>query len=44
MFIKSERRTVSVESIYNYPKWLEQAFIIYPCRRYDLQGKALLKT
>ena len=43
-FIKSEHRTVSVESVYNYLKWLEQAFIIYPCRRFDLQGKTLLKT
>ena len=43
-FLKSERRTVSVESVYNYLKWLEQAFIIYPCQRYDLQGKTLLKT
>lgn len=43
-FLKSEHRTVSVESIYNYLHWLEQAFIIYPCRRYDIQGKSLLKT
>ncbi len=43
-FLKSERRKVSVESIYNYLRWLEQAFIIYPCERYDLQGKSLLKT
>lgn len=43
-FLKSERRTVSVESVYNYLKWLEQAFIIYPCQRYDLRGKTLLKT
>ena len=43
-FLKSERRKVSVESIYNYLRWLEQAFIIYPCERYDLQGKNLLKT
>lgn len=43
-FLKSEFRTVSVESIYNYLRWLEQAFIIYPCRRYDLQGKSVLKT
>ena len=42
--LKSEHRTVSVETIYNYLKWLEQAFIIYPCFRYDLQGKAILKT
>lgn len=43
-FLKSEHRTVSVESIYNYLRWLEQAFIIYPCRRYDIQGKSVLKT
>lgn len=43
-FLKSEHRTVSVESIYNYLRWLEQAFIIYRCPRYDMQGKSLLKT
>lgn len=43
-FLKSENRKVSVESIYNYIRWLEQAFIIYPCERYDLQGKSVLKT
>ena len=43
-FLKSELRKVSVESIYNYLRWLEQAFIIYPCERYDLQGKSILKT
>jgi len=43
-FLKSEHRTVSVETIYNYLRWLEQAFVIYPCKRYDLQGKAILKT
>lgn len=43
-FLKSEHRKVSVETIYNYLRWLEQAFIIYPCPRYDLQGKSILKT
>ena len=43
-FLKNEHRTVSVGSIYNYLRWLEQAFIIYPCRRYDIQGKNILKT
>lgn len=43
-FLKSGHRTVSIESIYNYLRWLEQAFIIYPCERYDLQGKNILKT
>ena len=43
-FLKSEHRKVSVESIYNYLRWLEKALIIYPCERYDLQGKSILKT
>lgn len=43
-FLKSENRSLSVETIYNYLKWLTEAFIIYPCQRYDLQGKAVLKT
>ncbi len=43
-FLKSEKRSLSVESIYNYIKWLCEAFIVYPCQRYDLQGKSVLKT
>lgn len=43
-FLKSERRFLSVEAVYNYLDWLEKAFVIYRCQRYDLQGKAVLKT
>ena len=43
-FLKNEKRKLSVESVYNYLKWLSEAFVIYPCHRYDLQGKAVLKT
>lgn len=43
-FLKNEKRTLSVETVYNYLKWLAEAFIIYPCQRYDIQGKAVLKT
>ena len=43
-FLKSEKRELSVETVYNYLKWLGEAFIIYPCQRYDMQGKAVLKT
>ena len=43
-FLKSENRKVSIESIYNYLRWLEQAFIIFPCERYAMQGKSVLKT
>lgn len=43
-FLKSEGRALSVESIYNYLEWLEKAFVIYRCPRYDLKGKSVLKT
>lgn len=43
-FLKSEGRALSVEYVYNYLEWLEKAFVIYRCQRYDLQGKSVLKT
>lgn len=43
-FLKNEKRSLSVETIYNYLKWLTEAFIICPCNRYDIQGKSILKT
>lgn len=43
-FLKSEGRSLYVESVYNYINWLEKAFVIYRCQRYDLQGKSVLKT
>ena len=43
-FLKSEGRSLSVETVYNYVEWLEKAFAIYRCQRYDLQGKSVLKT
>lgn len=43
-FLRSEHRSLSVETVYNYLRWLEQAFIIHKCQRYDVIGKAILKT
>ena len=43
-FLKNEGRSLSVETVYNYLTWLEKAFVIYRCQRYDLQGKSILKT
>lgn len=43
-FLKNEGRSLSVETVYNYLEWLEKAFVIYRCQRYDLQGKSVLKT
>lgn len=43
-FLKSEGRSLTVETVYDYLEWLEKAFVIYRCRRYDLQGKSVLRT
>lgn len=43
-FMKTEGRSLSVEAVYNYLEWLEKAFVIYRCQRYDMQGKTVLKT
>lgn len=43
-FFKSQHRSIAIETIYNYIAWLEEAFIIYRCSRYDIQGKEILKT
>lgn len=43
-FMKSEGRSLSVEAVYNDLEWLEKAFVIYRCPRYDMQGKTVLKT
>lgn len=43
-YLKNERRTLGVETVYNYLDWLEEAFVIERVQRYDLRGKALLKT
>ncbi len=42
--MKGEGRSLSVEAVYNYLEWLEKAFVIYRCQRYDMQGKTVLKT
>lgn len=44
LFLKSENRYISIETIYSYIKYLEDAFVIYPCQRYDIKGKTFLKT
>lgn len=38
-FLKSSHREVSAESVRSYLCWLEQAFILHSCERYDLKGK-----
>ncbi len=43
-FLKGEGRALSVEAVYNYLEWLEKAYVIYRCQRFDMQGKTVLKT
>ena len=43
-YIKSQSRTLDTETIYSYLDKLEKAFIIYRCHRFDIKGKAFLKT
>lgn len=41
-YLKSEGRTVAPETILNYIKACEEAFLFYRVRRQDLQGKKIL--
>ena len=43
-FFKSQRRSVSVESIYNYLDHLAEAFVLDQAPVYDLRGKKFLET
>lgn len=43
-YLKSERRSLDEETVYAYLEKLEKAFLIHRCSRYDLKGRALLKT
>ena len=43
-FMKGEGRSLTVEAVYNYLEWLEKAYVVYRCQRYDMQGKTVLKT
>jgi hypothetical protein len=43
-YLKSEHRSLDNETVYSYLEKLEKAYLLHRCSRYDLQGKALLKT
>ena len=42
--MKSQGRKLSRETVYNYLKALENAYIISKIQRYDIKGKAILET
>lgn len=43
-YLKSEHRKLDNETVYDYLEKLEKAYLLHRCSRYDLQGKAILKT
>lgn len=43
-FLKSQGRKLSVETVYNYLKALENAFLIHKVARFDIKGKRILET
>ncbi|MBO5197622.1 MAG: ATP-binding protein [Lachnospiraceae bacterium] len=43
-FLKSQGRKLSTETVYNYLKALEGAFLIHKASRFDIKGKRLLET
>ena len=43
-YFKSQQRKIDINTVYNYLKALEEAFIIHRIPRYDIKGKEILKT
>lgn len=43
-YLKSEHRSMDIETVYSYLKKLENAYILNRCSRYDVKGKEILKT
>ncbi|MRT17794.1 ATP-binding protein [Vitellibacter sp. q18] len=43
-YFKSQQRKIDINTVYNYLRALEGAFILYRTSRYDIKGKELLKT
>ena len=43
-FLKSQGRKLSTETVYNYLKALQDAFLVHKVPRFDIKGKRLLET
>ena len=41
-YLKNEKRALSLETLYNYIAYAEEAFLVYLASRYDIRGKRLL--
>jgi len=43
-YFKSQQRKIDINTVYNYLKALESAFILHRIARFDVKGKEILKT
>jgi hypothetical protein len=43
-YLKKERRSLGIETIYNYLSYLESAYVVYRVPRCDIKGKRILET
>ena len=43
-FLKNQGRKLSTETVYNYLRALESAFLIHKVQRFDIKGKKILET
>ena len=43
-FFKAEKRAVAPETILNYLKWCEEAYLLYRLKSQDINGKKMLKV
>lgn len=43
-YFAKDKRSLSKENLYNYLSYTKEAFFIYGCQRYDIQGKKALET
>lgn len=42
-FLKKERRSLSVDSVLNYLKYIRDGYLLYAVPRYDIKGKQLME-
>jgi hypothetical protein len=42
-YLKNEKRIISMETIYNYISYAQEAFLVYLVPRYDVKGKRILR-
>lgn len=43
-FFKSEQRSITAETVLNYLKYCEEAYLLIPLRRYDVPSKRMLQV